>query len=935
MAKKKTTKSASKTSSRKPKTSGIAPKAPQSVWTKPLTADLKKLGTALGKGAVNLGTTRWEAAANNGVEAFTALGINPTTDDLAGRLLSRSIATAWVSILKEADDLLPQGEASKAPKIGPIIKQLEANLETADNTLTEDLFNRPSDLPIAKAAQQAVASILTGMGLTDHAAQQLTTSFPYEFAHALHQEYAAQQGKYQPLMAALKSEFTDATRRERQWLHYANALERQVNRRVLGEPFGLRSIFVEPNAWFIKNKTKNKLRDAAMEPALGRAVPDAEAELDSVSNTDDIRQVVSLREQLNAWIKKGDRKAPIRVVTGQPGSGKSAFAKVFAADLAREGLNVLYLPLHLINLGGSLKDAVHNFCAEAQDRPDTPLDPDTGPAQLLLILDGLDELSKLNDALDVIARDFLDEVQRTADSLNETAPRLRVIIFGRPVAVSPIQTRLREQGSILHLLPFFVNEDARKHYTDPKKRLVEDKRDAWWNRYQTAHNHPTTGLPDALKREDLQEITSEPLLGHLVAMSHEHGEVDFTKEVNLNTVYHDLLRRIYDRSYADGQHRVLKDLDLTYDQFLMLLEHIAESAWHGEDARTTTAKRAADYCERAGLAPLFHRFQDAAKQDVTRLFVAFYFQEKAVAATTDKLYEFTHKTFGEFLTAQRIVRLLIRISEEFVRRKQTPGSGWSVEDALVQWVNLCGPRSIDRDLQQFIAYEIARSSFKTSSAWQEALIQMINHVLRHGNPLEKIQSCRTFQEARNWSNHAEEALFIVLSSASSRTKAMSKIDWKDSNSFASTVKRLQGDVVFGRRSLIMNSLDRLYINGQYALFLDLFGGQFQESDLSRSQFIISSAFQCDFTQATLKKIDFNGGNHQGAVFINSKLTDAILISADLSGCDFSYADATGADFRDADLTGANFSNATLKDANFKGVIDEGTIWPKGFKPKKS
>ena len=46
------------------------------------------------------------------------------------------------------------------------------------------------------------------------------------------------------------------------------------------------------------------------------------------------RFVVDLESELSAWLNKADNNDAIRVVSGGPGSGKSSFAKIFAAKQA-------------------------------------------------------------------------------------------------------------------------------------------------------------------------------------------------------------------------------------------------------------------------------------------------------------------------------------------------------------------------------------------------------------------------------------------------------------------------------------------------------------------------------------------------------------------------------------------------------------------------
>ena len=57
------------------------------------------------------------------------------------------------------------------------------------------------------------------------------------------------------------------------------------------------------------------------------------------------------------------------------------------------------------------------------------------------------------------------------------------------------------------------------------------------------------GLPEELNRDDLTEITAQPLLNYLVALSFTRDKLDFSKDINLNSIYADLVTAVYERGY--------------------------------------------------------------------------------------------------------------------------------------------------------------------------------------------------------------------------------------------------------------------------------------------------------------------------------------------------------------------------------------------------
>ena len=130
-------------------------------------------------------------------------------------------------------------------------------------------------------------------------------------------------------------------------------------------------------------------------------------------------------------------------------------------------------------------------------------------------------------------------------------------------------------------------------------------------------------MPKTLKRDDLEEVTSQPLLNYLISLSLARGKIDFSKQVNLNSIYQDLIEAVYERGYETHQHRSIRGLDLR--DFSRVLEEISVEAWHGRE-RTTTIRDIEKHCKNSGISKILAAFQEGAKEGVTNLLAAFYFR---------------------------------------------------------------------------------------------------------------------------------------------------------------------------------------------------------------------------------------------------------------------------------------------------------------------
>lgn len=229
--------------------------------------------------------------------------------------------------------------------------------------------------------------------------------------------------------------------------------------------------------------------------------------------------------------------------------------------------------------------------------------------------------------------------------------------------------------------------------------------------------------------------------------------------------------------------------DVAKKEFCRILEEIALISWFG-DGRTTTVSEMETHCEKNNLKKILDDFKKGAEEGVTNLLTAFYFRQSGYGKSGDHTFEFTHKSFGEFLTARRIVRELIKINKKL--REEKLDDCWDEKEALVHWAQVSGRSTIDKYLLAFIRDEIALQEIDRVKEWQETLANLISYMLRQGMPMEKIESCLTYKESVHQARNAEEALLVVLSSCARKTKIVSQIHWQSQeHSFRQWLLRLQ------------------------------------------------------------------------------------------------------------------------------------------------
>ncbi|MFC1836451.1 NACHT domain-containing protein, partial [Thermodesulfobacteriota bacterium] len=642
---------------------------------------------------------------------------------------------------------------------------------------------------------------------------------------------------------------------------YSAWLQEQVDRPMFHEAFSLCQAYIPLRAYYEVH--------AQDSPDDGRRQRHGRREKTE-------RVVVQLSEALRTWLDDPRDQDAIRVISGGPGSGKSSVARMFAAEVAGGPIPVLFVPLHLLNLGDYLSNAVASFVENYTRLFHNPVDTQEGDSRLLLIFDGLDEIPSQGRAAKDLVQAFVTQLEMLRTRLYRDGElRVQVIVTGRELVVQAISSYYGAKGQILHLLPYYVaeedgNSDHRSkerayEYKDPDNLLAGDQRRDWWIKYAEETGKDYTGLPPELDRGNLVPITSQPLLNYLLAMSYERKKLDFSKATTLNQVYNDLLGGVYERGYeqwhgAGSKGRVQEQIrGVSQEQFERVLEEIALCVWHG-DGRTTTVSEVKQRCDTASLTQWMDILKKAAEKGITKLLVAFFFREAGRRQTGDPTFEFTHKSFGEYLTVRRIVLAVDDIHEELAYHDEHPNRGWDEKAALAQWAAICGPTPMDMYLLEFLRNEIAGRKDE-AAAWQKTLSRLIEYLLANGNPMDQVDPKPTdFAEATRMARNAEEALLATLSACARVTRERSEIKWPSKTAFGDWICRLRGQRAPDAEPLCLECLDYLDIRDCVLVLQDFIRGSFEGAYLRGANLRVA-----DLREANLRGADLEGAYLEEAI----------------------------------------------------------------------
>jgi hypothetical protein len=833
-------------------TEGILIKKNTSIWTKPVKIKLQ-LFKGLFKLFKDVALQNWAKLPIDVIDTISGIELKTEINERGWLLVTRALINAMLRLVDE-HKLRINVDAVVSDHLD---KQLNEILEDQNHYIGFDFFEIPKKLKLLEAIRPVYCEFLQDVGFETPMAKNICNRLGGYFVLALMDEWRKNPDYYQTLEKGIKTPFDKAGQKEKEWMYYLAWIKKQVEEPVFAETFSLKQIYIPLRAYY---KEKQKERDETIDQDYK----------DKIGTEKYKKIAVNLEMELTSWLEKADKDDALRIITGGPGYGKSFFLKIFASKLAEKNVRLLFVPLHRFEIKDDLKDAIQNFVQYYSYLSHDPL----GDERLVIIFDGLDELAMQGKVLADAANYFIRELKMKIMNFNSRETRVQALISGRDIIIQANEVEFRKEKQVLHILPYYIEGDKQEEYEDTKGILKQDLRDTWWKNYGKLKGETYKALPEELKNEDLDKLTAQPLLNYLVALSYERGKIEFSQHTSLNEIYNDLLEAVHNRTYEESRiHKAVEHLD--YPLFVRILEEIAISAWHG-DGRTTTVGEIEAHCKNSGMERMLEAFKMSAKEGMVSFMAAFYFRKAGRDMSGEETFEFTHKSFGEFLAAKRIVGKLEQTHKNRLEREKHFDEGWSIKDCLTQWIKIFGPKVLDWDLLKFIANEIKAIHEKNKNDlidMQETVIQMMNHMLKNGMPMENLDGPRQSYFVENaQAINSEKALLIILSTISSNTGKISKITWPTESAFGELISRLQGQRTRGE-NFILRFLNNLHLENAILDLKDFFEANFRETNLKNASLPL----------AILREANLSIADLSGAYLIGADLRGAVLSGVDLSG----------------------------------------------------
>lgn len=854
-----------------------------------ITLDKRKIAVGLGKACLNAMQGKWWDAAAGVLDAAGLVGLKdappPDAEQGLALLLQAGMINAAGTVFQRHRHLsLDAGAVDDAAVIAAL-----DGVTLTPPPMTRAAFTAVEGWEAVKEMRRLFGSWLKAAKIPPEHHRKLLRDFIEEIPISLALTMRARPNDFAALESVLDraTPLDEAARRAANWRRYRLKLiedTRRPMRRIdkdIVPPFSLADLYVPLYASWTERKGKD--REPTPYP-------------------------VSLHKALHHWFDRGESEDAVRLVAGGPGSGKSSACKMFAAELARANRRVVLVPLGRLDYhAGEAWREVRRYVEGDDELGHDGLDGDIvdDGEPTLLILDGLDELAKAGRLGEVTVRDFVDKIGRAVERLNRDRDKTRLLLLlaGRPGAASETRGVAQVDQARLSVEGFMEIDET-------------DQRDAWWRRFGFSE-----GLPHQLrnKSDPLDDVTAQPLLNWLlgqVLMVERANNADTALEIrDTYGLYALLLGHVLKRTYRERTGEPLdRIIEKDIDPLAEMLEEISLAAWHEGDRTvsfdTVRERLSTDHADT--LDAISEHRELAIRAVLDSFFCA------AADGGRHETVEFTHKSFREFLTARRLLRLIEDTVEKLNLRK--PDN----EGALRDWLALCGPTAIDYDLLITLRAAVATKPPKTLMVWRTKLSELLQITINEGMPppAETLWSKEADRRARN----AEEALLACLDAATLALPAEDPayrhpLKWGDDTmARARWLNHLTGPVGDTFLPIIAPlCLRNVDFNHIFYHNANLFNSNLEGANLFNSSLKGANIARANLEAANLEGANLFRANLNDTHIYNENIEGANLEEANLARANLARANLFSAIFVNANLEGANLEDANLEDANLRGA----------------
>ncbi|MEM7061161.1 MAG: hypothetical protein AAF557_26570 [Pseudomonadota bacterium] len=313
---------------------------------------------------------------------LAALDAWDTADALKSTETDSAANRAWTwaarTLVHAARDVLRQSLGWNAPAPGQgkaVAEFLTAAMQFDAHEFDHIALRTPALSPVFDPARKALPGLL--LGRTDQSNFDVET-LQHRFGRALtaasYRTICEDPEHFKPLEDALASAAGDVARREAYWGRHSRWISNLFTDEPVFSPgedetIPLQALYLRLRCFWneeIPLETEDGERPDHRDNHLRTA------------------HIADLHDTAEAWLKLPAKDAPIRVVTGGPGSGKSSFARAFAHEVIGDGsLRVAFIRLQFMAVTGNLRADIGRYFRDVDNfkningNPGLPENPQT------------------------------------------------------------------------------------------------------------------------------------------------------------------------------------------------------------------------------------------------------------------------------------------------------------------------------------------------------------------------------------------------------------------------------------------------------------------------------------------------------------------------------------------------------------------------------
>lgn len=883
---------------------------PISIWSRDVNLSTKSFFSKLTKAITNGAQGDFDKCFDNLIDSIVDVKVNDKLGQLAWALIHEALQQSTSNLINECLDLLNYSSSTHLKLIEHKFDNLLKEMFDTELLVTPDLITHPEKLPLVASFCTLIEVFCIELGAKEVDSKAIASKLPNKFGTSIYQIWFNNSEKFKPLIDVLDSSLSKKSLEYLNWKIYHQSLHLSIEKRVFKESFGLNDIYVYPRAFYC-------------------ALENTDIQLES-SSREPIKYIIDLKEYVTDWVLSTKTSDNLKFISGEPGSGKSSFSKIFASHIAKNtGYQVLLIPLHFIDMDKDLDEAIVGYCNVHPSLKGVDI---KSINKLLIIFDGLDEISMQGKVGEAVSSVFISQLKIKSELEASVQSHIKLIVTGRDLAIQACEAFIKDTNKYINILPYYMPplsyEFDDDKCQDPKGLLDIDQRDIWWKKFAGLKNKSWEGIPADVDTNELEPINSQPLLNYLLALSLLRGKINFKEGPSLNTIYHDLLENVFDRQYASesGEKSQTHNsiMKLTKDNFSILMQEVALAVWHC-NGTTATEKYIYKHLQDNELEHLLESFTQESEQGVSNLLLSFYFRKFGQTEKGESTFEFTHKSFGEYLTSKKLVNLVIELSDSYHEKKLNYRKGKKLDNIIYELINALGAAKFETYFHKFVYNEFSGAGLSKDGLMNvlELLDKIITHTIQNNFALERVSNL-TFNQMTKYADNLNLALMGLRSIL---TKVIfedePKIQYEiNSRKFSSYLENwLEKNL--GNRHFID------YLNHMNLSHIDLYFSNFTICNLEYSNLSSSDLYKVGFLESNLEGLDLSSSLVGECNFVDSDLDYSCLTGSQITGCNFTNSLMNFCESQDVlirnsvfvgcTLTNSDFLRSSFADCNFEGA----------------